>query len=105
MESYLAQAARGIPILAVRYADLNAFRKEVLAAIFKHCDLPVERASQPFKALERDAQAGTVLARENPEEGNKLELTDEQKQEIARILAQYPVIKQSDFAVPNTLKL
>ena len=103
MESYLAQVARGIPILAVRYADLLASRERVLAAIFKHCDLPVEHASQPFKAFERDAQAGTPLARENPKEGNKLQLTDEQKQEIARILAQHPVIKQSDFIAPNTL--
>jgi hypothetical protein len=105
MEFYLAQAAKGTPILAVRYADLNASRESVLAAIFKHCDLPVERASQPFKAFDRDAQAGTLLARANPKEGNKLQLTDEQKQEVARILAQHPVINQSDFIVPNTLKL
>ena len=105
MESYLAQAARGIPVLAVRFADLNASRESVLAAIFKYCDLPVEQASQPFEAFERDAQAGTALARENPKEGNKIQLTDEQKQEVARILAQHPVIKQSDFIAPNTLKI
>jgi hypothetical protein len=105
MESYLAQAAKGIPILAVRYADLKASRERVLTAIFKHCDLPVERAPQPFKAFERDAQAGSALARENPKEGSKLQLTDKQKQEIACILAQHPVIKHSDFIVPNTLKV
>ena len=105
MECYLAQAAREIPILAVRYADLRASREKVLAAIFRHCSLPVERATQPFKAYERDAQVGTNLARENPEEGNKLQLTDDQKQEIARILAQHPIVKQSDYVAPNTLKI
>ncbi|MCA9896289.1 MAG: hypothetical protein KC615_25075, partial [Anaerolineae bacterium] len=73
IEWYLEKATIGIPLLAVRYADFMASRKDVLAAIFEYCDLPVERASQPFKAFERDSQAGSALQRDDPKKGNKLQ--------------------------------
>jgi len=95
----------GIPILPIRYADLNESRKEVLAAIFAHCDLPVEWVSQTFGAFEQDAQAGTDLQREKPGKGNQLQLTEEEQQEMLRILEQQPVVNHSDFILPNTLKV
>lgn len=105
IEWYLEQANSGIPILAVRYADFMAARQEVLKAIFEHCDLPVERVSQRFQAFESDSQAGSNLQRENSKQGNQLQLTDEQKQEIRRMLERHPVIKDPDFVVPNTLQV
>lgn len=103
MEWYLAQANKGISILAVSYADLNASREQVLSAIFSYCDLPVDAVSKTLIAFERDSQAGSFLARENPNEGNKVKLTDEQYSEISHILEQHPIIKQSDFIAPNSL--
>jgi hypothetical protein len=105
IECYLEQAARGIPVLAVRYADLTAAREPVLSAIFDYCGLPTEQVAQTLVAFERDSQAGTVLARENPSEGNTLRLSDAQIDEITRILARHPVVNMSDFVVPGTLRL
>jgi hypothetical protein len=105
VEWYIEQVKRGIPALTVHYADLIAHRERVLAAIFEYCDLPVEGVSKALRAFDRDSQAGTVLARENPQEGNRLQLTDEQKQAMNRILARHPVIRQSDFIAPNTLRV
>jgi hypothetical protein len=104
-EWYLEQTGRGIPSLAVRYADLTANREQVLAAIFEYCDLPVDEVSKTLSAFERDSQAGTWLGRKNPKEGNTLQLTDEQQQAMNRILARHPVIRQSDFIAPNTLRV
>ena len=105
IELYLEQVAKGIPILAVRYADLNASREQVVSAIFDYCGLPKERAKETLGVFERDAQAGTALAREKPSEGNQLQLTNEQIDSITRILARHPVIKSSDFIVPGTLQV
>jgi hypothetical protein len=103
VELYLAQYAKGIPVLAVRYADLNHSQEPVISAIFDYCGLPKERAKETLGVFERDAQAGTALARENPNEGNKLRLTEEEHAAVTRILARHPVIKKPDFAVPGTL--
>ena len=103
MEWYLAQVARGIPVLAVRYADLNAQREQVLAAIFDYCGLPTEQVARTLSVFDRDSQAGTALAREKPSEGNALRLTNEQIAEITPILARHPIIKESDFIAPGTL--
>jgi hypothetical protein len=105
MDWYLEQAARDIPILAVRYADLNAQREQVVKAIFDYCGLPVEQVSKALVAFDRDSQEGTFLARENPREGNKLQLTEDEQQQMNRILARHPAIKVSDFIAPNTLKI
>jgi hypothetical protein len=43
--------------------------------------------------------------REKPPTRVRLQLTDEQKQEMNRILARHPVIQQSDFIAPNTLRV
>jgi hypothetical protein len=103
IEEYLSLTETGIPILPVRYTDLNESREEVLAAIFDHCNLPVDWVSQTLGAFEQDSQAGSGLQRENPREGNQLQLTDDERQEMLRILEQQPVANQSDIILPNTL--
>lgn len=65
MEAYLTQHERGVRALAVRYDDLNMHREEALQGIFAYCGLPVASVKGALKAFERDAQAGTVLARED----------------------------------------
>ncbi|MEO8392164.1 MAG: sulfotransferase [Chloroflexota bacterium] len=105
IEEYLAQAAREIPVLSVRYIDLNQQREQTLNAIFKYCDLPTDQVTQTLGAFEGDSQAGTLLAREKPTEGNTFRLTDAQIEEIRTILRQHPTVKVSDFIVPGTLTL
>ena len=62
MEAYLAQHKRGIPVLAVRYADLNLHRARVVAEVFRYCGLPDAGVEQALGVFARDAQAGTWLS-------------------------------------------
>lgn len=105
MEWYLAQYGRGIPVLAVRYADLTAHREQVITAILEYCGLPTNQIAKSLRAFERDSQAGTFLAREKPSEGNAFKFTGEQIAEITEILARHPVIREADFIAPGTLRL
>jgi hypothetical protein len=102
IEWYLAQVERGIPALAVRYAGLNTQREATLQAVFEYCGLPPEYVPQALAAFDHDAQEGTLLARENPAEGNKLRLSEAEQAQVLRILARHPVIKTPDFVVPGT---
>jgi hypothetical protein len=105
IELYLAQHGRGIPILAVRYTDLNAHREEARRKVFTYCDLPVSKVKEALKAFERDAQAGTPLAREDAKQGNTLRLSDEQLADVYDVLQRHPIIKTPDFRLPGTLTL
>jgi hypothetical protein len=105
MEWYLAKHALGIPILAARYADLNAYREEVLSALFTYCGLPPSKVRETLGVFARDSQAGTFLARDKPEEGNILRLSDAQQDEITRILSRHPTIDTSELIVPGTLHI
>lgn len=61
MGQYLKQHARGVPVLAVRYLDLDRQREAVVRAILEHCGLPASAAPDAPRAFARDAQEGTVL--------------------------------------------
>jgi hypothetical protein len=103
MEWYLAQQARGIPALAIRYDDLNSRREQVVSAMFQYCGLPTAAVPQALGAFAQDAQAGTPVARDVSDQGNQLQLSEEQYGEILRILKRHPVIQGPDFVVPGTL--
>lgn len=105
LEWYLEQQARGIPALAIRYDDLNSQREQVIGAVFQYCDLPTAAVPQALGAFAQDSHAGTPLAREIPSQGNQLQLSEEQRQEIQRILQRHPVIQTPDFVVPGTVKV
>ena len=105
IEWYLAQYTRGIPVLAVRYADLNAAHEPVVRAIFNYCGLPTERVGDTLSVFSRDSQERAALARVNPGEGNSIRLTEGQIDEIMTILRRHPVVNAADFVVPGTLQL
>lgn len=105
MEWYLAQSARGIPILGIRYADLERHREQVLTAIFTYCGLPPTKVPETLSVFARDSQAGTALARDNPAEGNQLRLSAEQIEEITRIVQRHLGIKDPNFIAPGTLRV
>ena len=105
MEWYLAQQARGIPALAIRYDDLNSRREQVVSAVFQYCGLPAAAVPRALGAFAQDAHAGTPLARDSPDQGNQLQLGEEQRQEILRILQRHPRIQAPDFVVPGTLQV
>jgi hypothetical protein len=105
MEQYLAQHALGIPILAVRYDDLNTRREQVVTAILDYCGLRTAQMPGLLDVFAQDTQAGSPLARENPSVGNQLRLSDEEVAQLTQILERHPVIKTSDFVLPGTLQV
>ena len=104
-ERYLAQQARGLPALAVRYADLTTQPERVVSALLEYCGLPTTQMPGLLRVFTRDAQAGTALARENPEEGNRLRLSEEEREAMARILRRHPMVTTPDFVAPGTLRV
>ena len=105
IEWYLAQHERGIQALGVGYEDLNTHRERVVTEVFQYCDLPTSKVHETLGVFEQDAQAGAGLARENPRKGNKRRLSDEQRREVLSILERHPVVKESDFVVPGSLRV
>ncbi|MCB0020791.1 MAG: hypothetical protein KDE09_23515 [Anaerolineales bacterium] len=105
VEWYLAQHARGVPALAVRFADIVNKGPAVIEEVFDYCALESEGIKRGLQAFSYDAQAGTLLGRENPLEGNKRVLRQEQIASIHAILKRHPTINDPDYIVPATLKL
>jgi hypothetical protein len=75
----------------------------VVSAVFQYCGLSTAAVPQALGAFTQDAHAGTPLARDDPDQGNQLQLSEEQCQEILRILKRHSVIQAPDFVVPGTL--
>jgi hypothetical protein len=105
MEWYLAQQARGIPALAIHYDDLSSRREQVVSAVFQYCGLPITAVPRALGAFAQDAHASTPLARDIPDQGNQLQLSEEQREEILRILERHPVIQAPGFVAPGTLQV
>ncbi len=102
IEWYIAQYENDVPAMAISYADLVGTPEKTLSAIFRYCDLPTNHVAQGLEAYERDSQAGTRMARENPLEVNAQRLTPDELQAVQQILKQHPMLKRPDFAVPTS---
>jgi hypothetical protein len=102
MDRALGYCEQNIPILPLRYEDLNSNRLATVSRLFEYCDVPTSSVMQALKAFERDSQEGTVLARDH---GNITTFNDAQKAEIAAIIARHPVIQSPNFIMPGTLML
>ena len=105
MDRALAYSAQNIPMLPVRYEDLNSNRLKTVTQLFEYCNLPCTRVMEGLKAFERDSQQGTVLARDSSNCGNTTLFDETQKSKIAAIIAQHPVIQSPNFIMPGTLRL
>jgi hypothetical protein len=103
IEMYLAQHGRGVPALAVHYDDLKAQPERAAAAILAYCGLPPLPAADLGDVFGRDAQAGSPLARERPEQGNQMRLSAEERRQVEEIVRRHPTIKSCDVRVPRTL--
>lgn len=77
MDRALTFHHRGIPMLTVRYEELTAQPEQTLEAVLRYCNLPAAGVNRALQAFERDAQAGTLLARDDAARGNTTKLTSE----------------------------
>ena len=105
MEDCLEQHERGVTSLAVRYDDLNAHREAVVGEIFAYCGLPLSGVNRALRAFDKDAQAGTALARADAKRGNAVRLTDQQLADVYDVLERHPVVNTPDFVLPGTLEV
>ncbi|NEQ41725.1 MAG: sulfotransferase [Okeania sp. SIO3I5] len=103
MDRALNFLEQNIPMLPVRYEDLNSNRFGIVAQIFEYCDLPTTSVTQALKAFERDSQAGTTLARDGANRGNFTTLDESDIAQIVAIVALHPVIQSPEFIIPGTL--
>lgn len=105
MEWYLVQWEQGASVLAVRYEDLNQRRAVTLEAIFAYCGLPVSTVPLALSAFATDSQAGTDLARSEPQVGAMMTLERDAIGEIVAILQCHPQLRHPNFWAPGTLDL
>lgn len=68
-------------IFALTYDDLNAYSEVMMRAIFRHCDVPLDKIDDSLKAFEQDSQAGTSFA-----QGDRVTLTGDQVSDIMLFL-------------------
>jgi hypothetical protein len=101
MERYLALHERGVPLLALRFADLRAAPLAAMLKILAYCGLPLPDRATLERVLERDSQQGTPLSREVLG-ASEFRLTATHLQDSDRVLAAHPVIRARDFVVPST---
>ena len=105
MEWYLVQWEQGASVLAVRYEDLNQRRAVTLEALFAYCGLPLSSVPLALSVFANDSQAGTDLARREPEVGATMSLEREAIGEIVAILQCHPRLRHPNFWAPGTLDL
>lgn len=105
MEWYWEQWEAGIPVMAIRYNDLNWHRARTLHALFDYCNLPKDAVQPALDAFANDSQAGTVVARNQSQSGAILTLSQRAIGEIMAILHHHPYLNHSDIWLPGTLAL
>ena len=103
MEGYLALCDTGQPFLAIRYEDIQAHPKQVLAAAFAYCGLEadVDRAYDVFAS---DSQEGTLWSRASREERVNIPLEPEERAWQQAILRERRVVRSADYIAPYTAK-
>lgn len=103
MDQYLRCEQPNGKIPAVRYEELNASRQTVVSALLSYVGLPLDGIREALAAFNQDSQIGTRMARADAETGAKLTFSAQELHDIAALLQQHPVIKSSEFRVPDHL--
>jgi hypothetical protein len=104
METYLNLVEKGIQILPVRYEDMKRQPLPVMEKIFSYCGVEPKDPDELKKVLEKDSQAGSVLAREFTQD-QQFQSKQEVMKELHDLIATRPAINRADFELPGTLVL
>lgn len=104
MEKYLELAEKGIPILPVRYEDMQRKTLPVMEKIFSYCGVKSKDHGELKRILEKDSQAGSPLARDFTQDQQFIS-KQQVMEELDELLATRPIIDRSDFTLPGTLVL
>jgi hypothetical protein len=102
MKSYCALYRQGIPFQAVLYEDLIKHPQETIYQLFDYCGIPAASIDTALKALDRDSQEGTRLARSVAY--NKKYIKKINPDHVALILKSQAEINSTDYIVPGTMR-
>jgi hypothetical protein len=101
MSKYTELYEAGMPFLALRYEDIKAHPKAVLASIFEYCGLKAD-VDSVYAVFGRDSQAGTVWSRESRREQTIYPLEAEDYTTMRAVLQADPTIQSADYRPPGT---
>jgi hypothetical protein len=101
MERCIALQQHGVPMFCARYEELKHAPRAVLAAIFGYCDVSLADPTGLDTVLAHDSQAGTTFSQRQAEQ-SRSRLTDEQVQEVHRLLQHYAPRFTGDVMLPHT---
>ncbi|MBA3945877.1 MAG: sulfotransferase [Herpetosiphonaceae bacterium] len=103
IERCLELQRQGVPMLCVRYEDLQAAPQEVLDAMFTYCDLTVHDAAKLDRVVAQDSQAGTSLSQATLQESTKT-LQEDDLVELHRLIQQFSPALTPTLVVPHTFR-
>jgi hypothetical protein len=97
IEEYQRLAALGLPVMALRYNELNSDRTGSIARLLAHCGLPASALPEALSAFDHDSQKGTAIARDHKVQS----FTAEDHARLRDILAQLPSNLSPDVILDN----
>ncbi len=104
MERYVKLHEMGVEMLAIQYPSWRLAPRETAVSMLTYCNCCPDDLTAVYATLDKDSQAGTVLAQDAEE---RIE-TGAQAEDLAELqyhLQNHPFINTPDFEVPNTLKI
>ncbi len=96
IEEYQRLAALGLPIMALRYNELNANRVGSVARLLSHCGLPASTLALAVEAFDYDSQDGTQISRDH----KVSQFTPQDYARLHDILACFPGNLSPDLILP-----
>jgi Sulfotransferase domain len=97
MKMYLQAIKDGVPMLAVRYNELNVDRVKTIARIFDYLGISAELALTTLDAFDEDSHQGTRTARDK----NELNFTDENYARVADVYARPRIAIDPNLILPD----
>ena len=98
IETYLRLLETGVPFLAIRYDEIQSEPEATAARLLQHCGLPAEASAAAVRALGRDSQAGTAIARDRRDAPP---FTEAAAAEFRAALARQGRILSADLVLPD----
>ena len=103
MKAYVALYRKGIDVKAVLYEDIINHPQELVSQLFSYCDIPDTCIAAGLKALEKDSQEGTRLARSVAKK-KQWQMKPINMEHVRIILQSQPDIRSPDYIVPGTIR-
>ncbi|MCK4787748.1 MAG: hypothetical protein KAV87_28600 [Desulfobacteraceae bacterium] len=104
MERYVEHSNMGIEMLAIRYDSWQSDPRKTAEAMLDYCKCRPTNITAIYTTLNRDSQADTHLSRATLGQHKRV-ITDLELDELYRHLQNHAFIHETDFEVPNTLKI